>query len=202
MNPLIEGFPHTVRIGRQDVDIDTDFRTGIKFELLMQDPQIPPAEKVWIALELYYPTIPDDIEAAMAGIMWFYRCGKDEPKQVGMSGGRSAPAYSFDIDAGRIIAAFLAQYRIDLTTCAMHWWMFRELFVALEEHHLFTKVVGWREIKITGSMTREQKNFYARMKKAYALPAVATAEEMSLAARDQRMIDYVTRRYEEAGLLC
>ena len=202
MNPIIEGLPDTVRVGWDDVPIDTDFRTGIKFELLMQDPDIPPMDKVWMALDLYYPDVPDDTVAAMNAIMWFYRCGKDEPKHEGLSGGREAPAYSFDFDAGRIIAAFLAQYQIDLTTCSMHWWVFRELFLALEDRHLITKVMGWRGMKITGGMSREQKAFYARMKSAYALPVVAMAEEMTLAARNQQMVDYVTRRYKEAGLLC
>lgn len=202
MNPLIEGMPDTVRIGWDDVPIDTDFRTGIKFELLMQDPEIPPVDKVCMALDLYYPDVPDDTVAAMNAIMWFYRCGKDEPEHKGLGGGRTSPAYSFDVDAGRIIAAFLSQYQIDLTTCDMHWWMFRELFLALEDRHLITKVMGWRDIKITGGMSREQKKFYARMKKLYELPAVATAEEMTLAARNQQMVDYVTRRYQEAGIVC
>ena len=79
--------------------------------------------------------------------------------------------YSFEHDAQYIYAAFMEQYGIDLTEEDMHWWKFRALFRSLNESTKFVKIMGYRSIEISPSMSKQQRMFYENMKELYALPA-------------------------------
>ena len=182
MNILIDVLPEYVEIDGIEYKINTDFRIGIMFELLIQDNTLTDMEKVEIALNLYYPEIPHDPIQALEKILWFYRCGKEydaESPQEGTEGTTQQQAiYSFEHDAEYIYAAFLDQYGIDLQDIEhLHWWKFRALFKGLKEDNLIVKIMGYRAIKIDDSMTDSEKKFYRRMKKIYALPDNRTQEE-------------------------
>ena len=182
MNILIDEVPEYVEIDGVEYKINTDFRIGIMFELLIQDNTFADMEKVEIALNLYYPEIPHDPIQALEKILWFYRCGKEydaESPQEGTEGTTQQQAiYSFEHDAEYIYAAFLDQYGIDLQDIEhLHWWKFRALFKGLKEDNLIVKIMGYRAIKIDDSMTDSEKKFYRRMKKIYALPDNRTQEE-------------------------
>jgi len=182
MNILIDVLPEYVEIDGIEYKINTDFRIGIMFELLIQDNTLTDMEKVEIALNLYYPEIPHDPIQALEKILWFYRCGKEydaESPQEGTEGTTQQQAiYSFEHDAEYIYAAFLDQYGIDLQGIEhLHWWKFRALFRGLKEDNLIVKIMGYRAIKIDDNMTDSEKKFYRRMKKIYALPDNRTQEE-------------------------
>lgn len=61
MNLLIAPAPKTVQIAGVETPISWDFRTGIRFELLMEQ-DLTEEERLLQALVLYYPGIhfPDD----------------------------------------------------------------------------------------------------------------------------------------------
>lgn len=175
MNILIDeiGCPDQATIGGRRYWLRTDFRISILFELLMQDDGLDAREKVRKGLGLYYPAIPDDLSGAVDTALWFYRCGKEETtlqKRMAARQGK-AQVYSFDHDAGLIYAAFRLAYGIDLQdTVYMHWWKFRVLFNSLPKDCEFMRAMEYRSIDITDSMSKEQKDFYRKMKRLYALP--------------------------------
>ena len=182
MNILIDKVPEYVEIDGIEYKINTDFRIGIMFELLMQDNTLTDMEKVEITLNLYYPEIPHDPIQALEKILWFYRCGKEyDPESLQEGTGdttQQQAIYSFEHDAEYIYAAFLDQYGIDLQDIEhLHWWKFRALFKGLKEDNLIVKIMGYRAIKIDDSMTDSEKKFYRRMKRIYALPDNRTQEE-------------------------
>lgn len=175
MNILIDDLelPDQVEINREWYEIRTNYRISILFELLMQDDSLDARTKVRKALDLYYPVIPNDARAAVDAILWFYKCGREETSlQKRMASRRGkVQAYSFEHDAGYIYAAFLSQYKIDLQeTKYMHWWRFRHLFNSLSKDNEFVKIMECRSIEINDKMTKEQKEFYKKMKLLYALP--------------------------------
>ncbi len=94
MNILIDLLPKEVNIEGEDYKINSDFRTSILFELLMQDNSISEEDKIIQALELYYPVLPKDLNKAIEGILWFYRCGKDEVENKNKGTGKSTNVYS------------------------------------------------------------------------------------------------------------
>lgn len=75
-NMLIDYLPETVEIEGVEYEIESNFRTFILFEMLMQDSELSDSEKAMQGLKLAYPVIPDNLEAAVDELLWFYACGK------------------------------------------------------------------------------------------------------------------------------
>ena len=179
MNILMDGLPCTVFVAGEEIHIDTDYRTGILFEQVLNDPAMPDGEKLDTVLRLYYgdaifPLLidMDAVREALDNIMWFYRCGADETAGSETEGDTSGtdPPFSYEHDAGYIYAAFIEAYGIDLAKNKLHWWQFRALFLGLPETVLFCKIMGYRTMEIPAKMPKAQKRFYQRMKRIYRLP--------------------------------
>lgn len=179
-NLLIDILPTTVDIKGVKYDIDTNFRTSILFEMLMQDVDLSIEEKIIQALDLYYSSIPDDIELAVDAILKFYSMNKyenDISEYKGKSGNYKR-IYSFEYDDEYIYSAFLNQYNIDLNTIDyLHWWKFSAMFKCLKDDNMIVKIMEYRSIEITPDMSNEQKDFYRKMKKRYKLPELISKDE-------------------------
>ena len=171
-NILLDILPETVDIDGIEYRINSDFRISILFELLMQDDELGKRQKLVQGLQLYYPEIPHNVTMAVDKMIWFYRCGKETGNGGHGSGsGRAKQIYSFEYDDDYIYAAFLEQYGIDLQDIEeLHWWKFRALFRGLSEDTEFVKIMGYRSVKITSEMSKEQREFYKKMQSIHALP--------------------------------
>lgn len=170
MNLLIDRVPKEVDIDGELIPIESNFRTSILFELMLLDPEIPEPIKMVQGLGLYYPTIPQNTQAAVERMVWFYRGGQQEEDRPGKGKPKSA-IYSFDYDDEMIYSAFRAQYGIDLQDIEyLHWWQFKALFHGLTEEHEIVKAMGYRATDITTDMSKEQKKHLNEMKELYKLP--------------------------------
>lgn len=171
-NIILDILPETVDIDGIEYRINSDFRISILFELLMQDDELGKRQKLVQGLQLYYPEIPHNVTMAVDKMIWFYRCGKETGNGGHGSGsGRAKQIYSFEHDDDYIYAAFLEQYGIDLQDIEeLHWWKFRALFRGLSEDTEFVKIMGYRSVKITSEMSKEQREFYKKMQSIHALP--------------------------------
>lgn len=180
MNILIDILPTSIEIEGEDYEINSDFRTSILFELLMQDNSINEEDKIIQALELYYPKLPKDLNKAIEKILWFYRCGKDEvkSKNTDKGTGKSTQIYSFDYDDDYIYSAFLDQYNIDLQDVDyLHWWKFKAMFKALKEDNEIVKIMGYRAMDINKIKDKEEKEYYKKMKELYKIPTSKDEKE-------------------------
>ena len=86
MNILIDLLPTKVEIDSKEYEINSNFRTSLLFSLLMEDDDVGEEQKIIQALNLYYPTIPADINKAIEKIIWFYKCGKEVTRAAGRPG--------------------------------------------------------------------------------------------------------------------
>ena len=180
MNLLIDLLPNKVNMEGEDYEINSDFRTSILFELLMQDNTISEEDKIIQALELYYPKLPKDINKAIEGVLWFYKCGKDEieSKNKNKGTGKSTQVYSYDYDDDYIYSAFLDQYNIDLQDIEyLHWWKFKAMFKALKEDNEIVKIMGYRAMDVNKIKDKEQKAHYTKMQNLYKIPINKDEEE-------------------------
>lgn len=174
MNLLIDGLPDSVEVEGQMVPIETGFRTGLLFEQMILDASMDDLEKIETMLQLYLPGISLNTEAAVTDaverINWFYRCGADPDETTGDEGPEEDRPFSYEIDADYIYAAFRQAYNIDLAENELHWWQFRALFKSLPETTQFMKIIGFRTVKISNKLSKEQKQYYEKMKQLYKLP--------------------------------
>ena len=172
MNILIDLLPTIVNINNVEYEINSDFRTSILFELLMQDNSIREEDKISMALQLYYPVIPEDINEAIEQMLWFYRCGKDITKSKGTGKGKSiTQIYSFEHDDDYIYASFMDQYNIDLQDIEyLHWWKFKAMFKSFKEDNEIVKIMGYRSMDLSKINDKEEKAYYKKMQELYKLP--------------------------------
>lgn len=192
MNILIDLLPVEVKIKSKKYEINSDFRTSILFELMMQDEELSKKQKINNALELYYPIIPNDLEKAIESIMWFYRGGKDIEKSNKKGNGESVKKiYSFEYDDDYIYSAFLDQYRIDLQDIDyLHWWKFKAMFKALKEDNMIVKIMSYRGMDISKIKDKEQKEHYKRLQRMYKIPEhINKDEQEKLNAINQALLN-------------
>lgn len=182
MNLLIDKLPKKVN----NISINSDFRTSILFELLMQDNKINDKDKILLMLNLYYPEssiskMQNNVENAINNILWFYKCGKNDElasKNSSQVNNKRKQIYSYEFDDQYIYSAFLEQYNIDLNSIKyLHWWKFKSMFNGLKEDTIFVKIMGYRSIDLNSISDKKQKEFYSKMQKMYALPDERTEEQ-------------------------
>lgn len=176
-NILIDELPKKVG----NIDINSDFRISILFELLMQDNELSSEEKVEQALVLYYPNLTaiTDYSKAIEDIVWFYRCGKEvNTNDKGSIKNSNKQIYSYEFDAEYIYSAFMEQYNIDLNSIKyLHWWKFKALFNSLNENVLFSKIMSYRVMDLSKIKDKAIKKQYKQLKELYKLPDMRSEEE-------------------------
>lgn len=200
MNLLIDRPPESVIINGTEYPVNSDFRAGILFEMLMTDEEVTDREKVLYSLNIYFgDDIPDEpIEDIFQALIWFYRCGRSDKERKLSSGreddetqdAREGPqegagdaesdvvAYSYDYDDEYIYSAFLTQYGVDLSEIGeLHWWKFRAMFKALNPDLMICKIMGWRTTKISSKMSDAERENLQKLKRAYALPVSKIEKE-------------------------
>ena len=181
MNLLLDRLPTDF----EGLEIETNFRSFILFELLMQDNELKIEEKIYLALKIFYKDIPSslkikDLKKMTDGIVWFYTCGEEE-KPVKNKKTEDRPQqkiYSFKYDAKYIYSAFLDQYGIDLNEIKyLHWFKFRALFESLKDDNKICEIMGYRAIDLNKIKDEEEKKKYRKLKNKWALPDNRTVEE-------------------------
>ena len=177
MNLLIDKLPTDY----EGLKINTNFRSFILFELLMQDNSIDTENKILLSLNLFFEEPPKDLKKAIDGILWLYRCGEEEkkPKKVSkQEEPRKKQIFSFEYDAKYIYSAFLDQYGLDLNEIDyLHWFKFKALFEGLKSDNKICEIMGYRAIDLSKIKDKEQKQHYKRLQREFALPDNRTTEE-------------------------
>ena len=185
MSLLTEKPPVSVEIGGMEVPVNADFRVMLRIDGL-RGGDLSEAERGMEALRLFYGQVPADIAGATERMLWFLRCG--EAEKMGEGGTPSRPDFSFAFDAPLICAAFRGQYGVDLVDIGfLHWWEFRALFDGLRHDHLFCEIRRVRAMDLGKIKDKEQRRYYSRMKKLYALPLPDDQKEQLDAITDALM---------------
>jgi hypothetical protein len=172
-NLLLDKLPTRIN----GLDINTNFRNGILFELLMQDSNLSKEEKVTQALKIFFKSY-DTVSNAINTLLYFYTC-VEETKNNKVSSGQSVKViYSFEHDSNYIFSAFLSQYNIDLNAIEyMHWWKFKALFESLNEDHMISKIMSYRAMDLSQIKDKEQRKYYRKLKMKYRLPDTRSDQE-------------------------
>lgn len=205
-NIINKKLPESVKINDRIYPVAYGFKESVQIEIIMFS-DISDEEKLVRSLNIFYlNNIPPDINQAMEQLLWFYNCGKEPQKKEQKKKGpqpqkQTKRAYCFEVDAGRIYAAFRSQYGINLNRTKsedLHWWEFMALFESLSEDLLISRVMYYRTADLSG-MGKNQKAFIKRMQKLYAIKHDTSNMDAraKLAKRNKDMKDYVRRRMEE-----
>ena len=175
MNILVDKLPTEY----EGLKVNTNFRSFILFELLMQDRHLSKKEKIMLSLNLFYDEIPQDLKKGIDGIVWFYTKGKEikESKSNNKSDNKKR-IYSYEYDADLIYTAFLDQYGVDLNEIDyLHWFKFKAMFEGLKSDNKICEIMGYRAVDINKIKNKDEQKKYKKLQKEWALPDDRTEEE-------------------------
>lgn len=164
--------------------LDTDFRIGIMATQALSDVDLTDAEKISVALQLIFKDEIPPLEEANEAIEWYIN-GWNHDNHVKTASKEAV--MDFNMDAGRIFSAFMAQYRINLNIENMHFWQFMILLSNLGECS-YTQVIEIRQKDLKG-MDRKQRKIYEQSKRMYAIKTEMSEEDKQLKAEmDERFL--------------
>lgn len=188
VNPL----PQSVNIGGVEYQINTDFRAGINFELLIQKNS---KDDLALLFPYFGENIPEDLQGALEAVLLFYCCGNLPEK--GNSSKRSSAAYSFEVDSNAIYADFWRFYKINLYEDSLHWWIFRSLLEGLPQDSEFKQRCYYRTVDLSELPKAERKRVLkirAKIKIEDKARPKKTLEE-----RNAEMKAYLDKRIKETA---
>lgn len=192
MNILADSLPRLVDIAGRKYPINYDFRTGIKSELINDNPELTDEQKAEQTLKLYYPianwtnsdinsnteeyaTFVSNIPAAFKAISNFV-CGWIPPRLPNLKQRKASRAFSFYYDSDLIYASFWQQYKIDLRKAKLHWYEFMSLLYALNDDTPAGNIRSIRQ-RDTSRVNKEQKSELDSLKHEYAIDEKRMSEE-------------------------
>lgn len=183
-NILLDFLPETVTVEGKEFNIDSNFRTCIILERILDNKRLDNKHKVMEVIDLFYgEEHPESTEAAIGAVMRFYRCGEEpskasKPKMNGNVEIKPKMIYSFESDAPYIFGAFLTQYGIDLNEIDyLHWWKFQAMFRSLNDSNKIVEIMGYRAADLGKISNKKERERIARLQRIYALPENLTAED-------------------------
>ena len=185
MNLLVDELQLQLQDRLGDIEFNSDFRTSIMFELLMQGKKYTKEQKIFQALRLYYPNFEqiEDVEKAIDDLLWFYRCGKElaNSNKKSRSGNQDKQIYSYEFDDTYIYGAFMQQYKIDLQDIEyLHWWKFKAMFDCLSDDSKFVEILGYRAVDLRKIKDKKEREHYKKLKEVYKLPDMRSEEQKEM----------------------
>jgi hypothetical protein len=164
-NPLIDEPRKTVEVGGTEYEIQTDYRQALAYFRALEDQDADQTEKTLLGLRLFFgdKIQRGHVEGLSEALRWFLNCGQPESKP-------SQEEKVFDLleDSGRIYAAFLQVYQINLRKVRMHWWIFCELLEGLPSGTHLANVIDIRSRPLPKGTSPEAKEAAQRLLRAKA----------------------------------
>ena len=128
------------------------FKTGYQVVLnifrLLDNKTMDDSERAKEILFLLFDEMPKyDQEEMWKFLVWYITLGEDKKEDS------EKRIFDWGLDSGRVYAAFLQVYSIDLLKEKMHWWVFKTLFDGLPSETKMQDVINIRtqEIDIKSS---------------------------------------------------
>lgn len=189
MNILTDALPTSVFIDGQEYGINSDFRAGVEFEMMIEQGE----ENIYRLLAPFFTVRPADIGKALREVELFFCCGKLPDKAEKPT--KSKQAYSFRMDGEAVFADFWRYYGIDLSREYLHWWVFRALLTGLPEKSEFKQRVYYRTCDLKGLSKKERERVMSIRSRIEIKDK--TGSKQTLEERNAAMLSYIAKRATE-----
>lgn len=176
-----KGLPNTIEVGGSLFLIKTDFRLWLKFGEMIGDKENKLTLDDFAFLFVNeMPLIP-----FLSQLIEFYTNINLLPKKSGSNNAEEVVDYI--IDGEYIVASFMQAYHIDLTTCDMHWHLFKALFLGLPESTIMKDIIGYRSWTKT---KKSEDTIRTELKRAWSLP-----KDKQVQQKEQELLDEINNEF-------
>lgn len=131
---LIDEYPNTIQLSDgKEYRVVTDFKQILKIIELLEEPLYTDAEKLQMMIGSFYlDIVPEElVEEANNELLNFLQMYEEKDDTLDESKG--IKIFDYQKDSGKVYAAFLQQYGIDLRNTDMHWFEFSNLLNNLND---------------------------------------------------------------------
>lgn len=165
-----KGLPDSIRVGGKSYLLYTDFREWLKFGEMLKDDSI---FKDMNYIDLFF-VIKDSVLTVDAiayqkefveELINFYTNKNSTP--IKSNDTSNDIVYDYIQDGEYIVSSFMSQYHIDLTSCDMHWHMFKALFIGLNDSTIMSQIMNFRSYKKDSKSYEKQCE---KLKRIWSLP--------------------------------
>ncbi len=187
INILIDKLPQSVTIDGAEYPVNSDFRACLIIMMAFEDYTLTDLEKQAVMLNILYPYIPENTQAAIDAAVWFLDCGEENE---GARNGAGMRLYSFSKDAKYIYSAIKQSHGVDLETIEyLHWWKFAYMFLDLDKDCFFSQMLYYRKQRAKGKLTKEEAAFYNEIRDILELPQYHSQEELEAEDEFMRLLN-------------
>lgn len=165
-------YPEYAEVNGKRYKINTDYRVALRCFAVIEDTDICDEERALAVVYLLFGDVPMEYIADFLRIAGDYlRCGeKDNPS----NGTRDM---DFNADEKYIVASFMSDYRIDLSSTDMHFWQYIQLIQGFTENAVLSRVREVRNYDLAELKDPKSRAKMIKAKEAVALPEKITKEE-------------------------
>ena len=178
--------PTEIMIDGKGYAIDPSTENCIDIMQLFEDPDVTETAKYKTMLAMLYLDPPPYCEESLRAAVDFLN-GGEEPAQTAQSSAPKRRYYSFTQDLKYIRSAVQRTHGVNLREkWDLHWWVFIEMFMELDENCTFSQMLYLRQGKAKNRLSKEEKKRWREMKDILVLKdtqseAERTAVEEQLA---------------------
>ena len=178
-------YPEYAEVKGVKYKINTDYRVALRCFEVIEDTSISDEERALAVVFLLFGETPMEHMSEFLRIAGDYlRCGEKEASQEA-----TERDMDFNADERYIVASFMSDYRIDLSSVDMHFWQYIQLIQGFTENAIMSRIRDIRNYDMS-----EIKDPKARAKMAKAKAAVALPNKFS--RDEQRAIDEFEKLFD------
>lgn len=178
-------YPEYAEVKGKKYKINTDYRVALRCFEVIEDTSISDQERALAVVFLLFGEVPmEDIEELLRIAGNYLRCGEKETSQE-----TKERDMDFIADEKYIVASFMSDYRIDLSSVDMHFWQYIQLIQGFTENAIMSRIRDIRNYDMS-----ELKDPKARAKMAKAKASVALPDKFS--RDEQKAIEEFEKLFE------
>lgn len=178
-------YPQYAEVKGKRYKINTDYRVALRCFEVIEDIGISDEERAIAVVYLLFGDVPLEYVDDFLRIAGDYlRCGETQSTQ------ESAPKdMDFTADEKYIVASFMSDYRIDLSSVDMHFWQYIQLIQGFTDRAVMSRVREIRNYDLAEIKDPKARANMVKAKAAVALPDKFSKDEQKAIDEFEKLFD-------------
>lgn len=178
-------YPEYAEVKGKKYKINTDYRVALRCFEVIEDTSISDQERALAVVFLLFGEVPMEDMGEFLRIAGDYlRCGEKEASQASQE-----RDMDFNADEKYIVASFMSDYRIDLSSMDMHFWQYIQLIQGFTENAIMSRVRDIRNYDMNELKDPKARAKMAKAKTAVALPNKFSKDEQKAIEEFEKLFD-------------
>lgn len=170
----VKGLPDHIIVAGKSYFLDTDFREWLEFGERLKKDNCTLYDIGFVIKDITALELTQHMDEFISQLIGFYKNINSTPNDNTQD---SEAILDYIQDGEYIVGSFMQAYGIDLTSCDMHWHMFKALFMSLPEDTKIKQIMSMRSYKKDNTSYEEQCR---KLKHIWKLPTTLNTVDEAL----------------------